>query len=181
MNGSYFPGVSRSRDESPHAPACGVVNSTFAAPEQQILIMSESFVRHLGGQPPQGPLKNLPAGQRLFPVRGCSSALAWKEIFFRSPLLSVCLKAPAYLSSDCVEPPCWPDSRLSAPLIQKHRRGCNLVPPKTFQGHLESHKTAERRCCLPQFFILFSQFPPDSCPAGGCHTWMANGGGGILG
>lgn len=64
----------------------------------------------------------------------------------------------------------------------KTQEGLYLVPPQTFQGHLESHQTAERRCRLPLFFTLFSQFPPDSvCPAGGCHTWMANGGGGMLG
>lgn len=62
---------------------------------------------------------------------------------FPSTFLSVLLKAPAYLRPDSVELPCWLDSRLSTPLIHKHQRDCNLVPPKTFQGRLGGHKTTE--------------------------------------
>lgn len=141
-------------DESPfigaHAPACLLWAPPLWFRGSRFLLSrgnSGSFVKHLGGQGGQAPWgtpKITPQQDGASPqCEDCSSAFVWEEIFTLLLFFQCVWKPPAYLHPDSDEQPCWPDLRLSTPLIHKHRRDCNLVPPKTFQGRLGGHKTAE--------------------------------------
>lgn len=108
----------------------------------KLWVFCQAFGRGMRSDP-WGTPKITPEQDKVAPQCETVPRLLCERKSFPSTFLSVCLKASAYLRPDSVEQPCWPDSCLSTPLIHKHQRDCNLVPPKTFQGRLGGHKTTE--------------------------------------